>query len=91
MDVFTAILTRRAPAILFMLSIVIFVGGIISATSIAGLTTQQVHGLAASAGGQSVKDVAQSQLFIGIMSALQSAVWPFAAGALIRSVQSRGV
>ena len=90
MDVFTAILTRRAPAILFVLSAVILIGGMISAISIASLTTQQVHGLVAGAGAQTVKDVAKSQLLAGIMSALQSAVWPFAAGALIQSVQSRG-
>lgn len=87
---FTATLTRRAPAILFVLSAVIFIGGIISAISIASLTTQQVHGLAAGAIAQNVKGVAQSQLFTGIMNALQSAVWPLAAGALIQSVQNRG-
>lgn len=91
MAMIIATLTRRAPAILFILSVVIFVGGIISAISIASLTMQQVHGLAASAGGRSVNEIAQSQLFVGIMSALQSAVWPFAAGALIQSVQSREV
>jgi hypothetical protein len=90
MDVFTATLTRRAPAILFVLSAFIFIGGIVSAMSIADLTSQQVHGLVAGAGAQNIKGVAQSQLFIGIMSALQSAVWPFAAGALIQSLQSRG-
>jgi len=90
MDVSTATLTRRAPAILFVLSAFISIGGIVSAMSIASLTTQQVHGLVAGAGTQNIKGVAQSRLFIRIISALQSAIWPFAAGALIQSLQSRG-
>lgn len=91
MDVFIARLTRRAPAILFVASAVILIGGIISAISIASLTAQQGHGPSAGLGAPNMKGFAQSQLLAGVMSALQSAAWPFAAGALIKSVQSRGV
>ncbi|PTS90189.1 hypothetical protein DBR17_01770 [Sphingomonas sp. HMWF008] len=84
-------LTLRAPTILFIVSAIIFVAGVVAAVMTASLTIQQVqHGLPSGA-TSGADGVARLQLLVGIVGAFQNAVWPFAAGALVRAIQSKPV
>jgi len=80
---------RRAPTILFALSIIVFAIGIAVAVMTAHLTADQASNAMLSGVASRTNGIAQIQLFAGIMAALQNATWPFAAGALVWAVQSR--
>jgi hypothetical protein len=80
---------RRAPAILFGLSLTVLTIGVIVAIMTSLLTSAQVSHAPLSSVTIGGYGVARLQLFSGLMAALQSASWPFAAGALVHAFQSR--
>lgn len=89
MDASVSSLTRRAPAILFVLSAIVLVLGLAAAFMTAYLTVQQAGNTAFGPVATSARGVARIQLLGGISTAFHSALWPFAAGALVRAVQAR--
>ena len=89
MSPFFAWSMRRAPAILFGLSLTVLAIGVIVAIMTSLLTSAQVGHAPLSSVTTSGYGVARIQLFSGLMAALQSASWPFAAAALVHAFQSR--
>ena len=81
---------RRAPTILFTLSVIVLAIGLAVAFMSANFTGQQVTNAAPSGTLKlQANGVVRIQLLHGIGTALQNALWPFAAGALVRAVQLR--
>jgi len=89
MSPFFAWSMRRAPAILFGLSLTLLAIGGIVAIMTCLLTSTQVGHVPLSSVTISGYGVARIQLFSGLMAALQSASWPFAAAALVHALQSK--
>ena len=80
---------RRAPTILFVLSLVVLVIGLIVAFMSASFTAQQAANIPFGAIAPRADGIARIQLLSGISTALQNAIWPFAAAALVCAVQWR--
>jgi hypothetical protein len=78
-----------APAILFSLSLTVLAIGVIVAIMTSLLTAAQVSHAPLNSVTTGGHGVARIQLFSGLMAALQSASWPFAAAALVHAFQSR--
>jgi len=89
MSSFFAWSIRRAPVILFGLSLTVLAIGLIVAIMTSLLTSTQVSHAPLSSVRVGGYGVARIQLFSGLMAALQSASWPFAAAALVHTFQSR--
>lgn len=81
---------RRAPTLLFALSLIVLAIGLAVAFMSAGFTAHQVsNAVPSSTFALQANGVARIQLLNGIGTALQNALWPFAAGALVHAVQWR--
>jgi len=80
---------RRAPAILFVLSLIVLVIGLLVAFWSASFTAHQVANAPFGVVAPRADGIARIQLLSGISTALQNAIWPFAAGAIVRAIQWR--
>lgn len=81
---------RRAPTILFTLSLIVLAIGLAVAFMSAHFTAHQVsNAVPSDTFTLQANGVARIQLLSGIGTALQNALWPFAAGALVRAIQLR--
>lgn len=75
---------------MFTLSLIALVIGLAVAFMSAHFTAHQVsNAIPSGTFASQANGVARIQLLSGIGTALQNALWPFAAGALVRAMQSR--
>ena len=80
---------RRAPTIMFVLSLIVFALGLAVAYMTAHLTAQQAGNAMFGGATANMNGIARVQALGGVVTALQNALWPFAAGAITFAIQSR--